>query len=140
MKWLSHCLKGLALSLLLAGSALAQQTIGPPNAVLCNKTATASAAAATTKIVTEVTGQGVHICGWDVGAGAAVGGFNFISGTGATCGTGTVTITVAQTLAINTMVVRDTPYAQFSTAAGQAICVVTTGTGPTSVTIYFAQF
>jgi hypothetical protein len=130
----------LAFATLVAGLAHAQSTIGPPNLFGCNKTAIVSAAATTTKIVTEVTGQGVHICGYTVAAGAAVGGWQIISGTGATCGTGTINITAAYTIAINTGFSSLASYAQYSTASGQAICVITTGTGPTSLTLYFAQF
>jgi hypothetical protein len=130
----------LAMGLLLAGLAHAQPTVGPPNLFGCNQTAIVSAAATTTKVVTEVTGKAVHICGYTVAAGAAAGGWQIISGTGATCGTNTVNITAAYTIAINTGLSSLASYAQFSTAAGQAICVITTGTGPTSLTLYFAQF
>lgn len=139
MKWLSRiCI--LALGLLLVGPTQAQPTIGPPNLFGCNATAILSAAATTTKIVTEATGKAVHICGYTVAAGAAAGGWQIISGTGATCGTGTVNITAAYTIAINTGLSSLASYAQYSTTSGQAICVITTGTGPTSLTLYYAQF
>ena len=128
----------LALALCLGSPALAQP-VGP-QFIGCNKTAIVSAAAATTKIVTEVAGLAVHICGYDVGAGAAAGGFQLISGTGATCGTGTVNITAAYTLAINAFAASRSGYVQYSTNPAQAICAITTGTGPTALTLYYGQY
>ena len=135
-------MKKLILGLLLSSIALptaAQQVVGPPNAVLCNKTGITSAGAATTQSVVGVTNQLINVCGYDAGAGAAAGGFQLVFGTGATCTTPT-NITGAYTLAINGFASSRSTFASASSLAGQSLCVISTGTGPTTVTVYYSQF
>jgi hypothetical protein len=115
------------------------QAVGPPNAILCNKTATSSAGAATTRLVAAIAGQTTHICGYDVGSGAAAGGFQLEFGTGTGCSTPT-TMTAAYTLGINSFVSSRSPFAQMDAGVGTDVCVVTTGTGPTAMTLYYSQF
>lgn len=127
-----------AILLALACGAQAQ-VVGPANAILCGRTATSSTGAATTRLVTAVAGQRVYICGWDVGAGAAAGGFQFVHGTGSSC-TSSTAFTAAYTLAINTYAAARNDFAMMQSAVGADVCVITTGTGPTAVTLYFSQF
>lgn len=140
-------MKKLALSLLaflwLAGAAQAQ--VGPPQ-IACNKIFQVSqGAVALTKVVSGVAGQSITICGWALNAGAAAGTASISYGTGTNCGTGTTTIYPVISLGINGVFVDREPVGAFSppsvNASGVAndICLVTTGTGPTAVVLYYSQ-
>lgn len=115
--------------------------------ITCNKTAVGSSGAATTQVVAPITnpnqtaGEIIAVCGFDASAGAAAGTFQLIYGTGATCGTGTVTLTGVMNLTINGTISStarnvSTP----ATQPAQGLCAVVTGTGPVSWTVYYAQF
>jgi hypothetical protein len=122
------------------GEPAKSQTGGPPNAIVCNKTATGSTAATTTQIAAPVGTQVVSVCGFDSIAGAAAGSFQLIVGTGATCGTGTVNVTASYPLGAGNGIVNSSAFVRYSSAQGAGLCVVTTGTGPTAWTVYYTQF
>jgi hypothetical protein len=124
---------------LLVGPAVAQ-TVGPPNAIVCNKTGIGNTAAVTTQVAAPVGTQIISVCGFDAVAGAAAGGFQIIVGTGATCGTGTVTMTGPYVFGAGGGISNSSAYARFSSAQGAGLCIITTGTGPTAWTVYYAQF
>ena len=106
----------------------------------CGRTAVGSSAAATTLIITPGTGQAVHLCGWDVTA-TAIATWQIVTGTGATCGTNTVTITAAHSIsAQNVLSSSGATPGRFSAPAGNNICVIVTGTGPAQWTVYYTQF
>jgi hypothetical protein len=112
----------------------------------CGRTVVGSSAAATTLVIAGAVGSNIHLCGWDVTATAA-GTFQLISGTGATCGTGTVNITAAHNIGAATALASSgaTP-GRYSTPTPVApnpppsICVIVTGTGPVQWTIFYTQF
>jgi hypothetical protein len=112
----------------------------------CGRVVNGASAAATTLVIPGVTGQNIHLCGWDVTA-TAVATWQLISGTGATCGTGTVNITAAHNIGAATALASSgaTP-GRYSTPTPVApnpnpsVCVVVTGTGPVQWTIYYTQF
>jgi hypothetical protein len=112
----------------------------------CGRTVTGASAAATTLVIPGVAGSNIHLCGWDVTA-TAIGTFQLVAGTGATCGTGTINITAAHSLsAQNVLSSSGATPGRYSTPTPVApnpplsICVIVTGTGPIQWTIYYTQF
>lgn len=135
--------------LLIAGAllALATSANAQPAVNGCNKIFQVNqAAVALTKIISGVAGQHIDICGWSLNAGAAAGTASLSYGTGTNCGTGTTTIYPVIALGINGtfmdhISVPQTPVPSVNASAVPIdVCLVTTGTGPTSVIIYYAQF
>ena len=133
-KFLFAACLGLAL---LAGLASDASLAQPAQ---CGRVANGASAAATTLVITGTAGQGIHLCGWDVTA-TAVGTWQIITGTGATCGTGTVNISAAHSLgAQNALSSSGATPGRYSAPQGNNICVIVTGTGPVQWTIYYTQF
>lgn len=133
-KYLSAAALGLAL---LAGL-WSDASVAQP--AQCGRTAVGASAAATTLAIPGAAGQGIHLCGWDVTA-TAVATWQIITGTGATCGTGTVNISAAHALAAgNPLATAGATPGRYSTQAGSNVCVIVTGTGPVQWTIYYTQF
>ena len=125
---------------LLLATAAAAQPVGPPQ-ISCNKTFQVSqGAVALTQIVAGVAGQSISICGWTLNAGAAAATAQLQTGTGSNCGTGTAVVTPAYSLAINGVLTDHISLAYTSLPTGNALCLVTTGTGPMQVMIYYGQF
>ena len=141
-------MKKLALSLLalLCLSVAAQaQPIGGQQ-IICSKTFQVNqGAVALTKIISGIAGQNISICGFVADAGAASGAFSISYGTGTNCGTGTTTVIPVITLAITAGLTDHVPFANISIPSTNSsgvvndVCLVTTGTGPTSVLIYYFQ-
>ena len=123
-------LLGLLLTAVLPFSARAEQVAGPTNQILCNRTAQASPATATTTLViTGSTGQTVNICGWHVTSTQATSTtFQFEYGTGATCGTGTNTITPAFNVTSTAPSADRQAVAYITLPIANSLCVVSTGT------------
>lgn len=139
-------MRKLALSLLalLCLSVAAHAQGGQP--IICNKFFQVSqGAVALTKVVSGVAGSSISLCGWAANAGAAAATFSLSYGTGTNCGTGTTTIVPVIALGINGVFIDREPNANIAipsvNASGVAndLCLVTTGTGPLSIMIYFAQ-
>ena len=129
----------LLLYLGLASAALAQSTISTP--AFCNKTFQVSqGAVALTKVVSGVAAQSIQLCGWAAAAGAATGTFSLSYGTGTNCGTGTTTVQPIVSLAINGNYIDHVAFVNIVLPVANDLCLVTTGTGPTSIIIYYAQF
>lgn len=132
--------KLLALVALLLATPVAAQPVGPPN-INCNKTFQVSqGAVALTQIVAGVAGQSISFCGWTINAGAAAGTAQLQYGTGSNCGTGTTVLTPAYSLAINGVLNDHVAVAHASLPPANALCLVTTGTGPMQIMIYYGQF
>lgn len=138
-KYLSAACLGLALAGLW-GDAPTAQPVGPPNEIVCNRINNGSSGATVGVSVAPVAGQQISLCGFNATAGAAAGTFQLLSGTGATCGTGTQTVTPVIPLPINGNIVDHTGSAWFSLPPLNNLCISITGTGPVAYTIYYAQF
>jgi hypothetical protein len=122
-----------------ASAALCQPTIGPPQALLCNKVAIANLAAGTTQLIAGVAGQSIQLCGY-VFEGIANGTIVLNLGTGATC-TSPSAITANYTTQVNGNVAALHTYVYFSSQQGQSLCAVVTGTGTVvGVEIYYGQY
>lgn len=114
----------LALGLWVLGSGFASaQYLGPPNAVICNKTVSFTGTGAAVSLVAPASRTTVLICGWDVTSTAA-STFAFTTGTQTTnpCDTNTVAITPTMNVSTNAVVDHQF-YATFSSAPGSGLCV-----------------
>jgi hypothetical protein len=142
-----NLLAAFLLFLGLTSAALAENTVGPSNQVLCNKIAVMAVGPTTsTLLVAAVTGQTIFVCGFQVTNTGAAGTFTFTSGSGATCGTGTTTqippmnVTNAAPATYNVGVAQ---WAIPPTAAvppvAQALCV-TPSVATIAVVVWFSQF
>ena len=121
-----------------SGSALAQ-TAGPPN-LYCNKSLVVSGGAtAITQIVAGVAGQSIHICGYDLNAGAAAASYQLTVGTGTNCNANTVQVTPPFSLGVNGVLV-SRGAVWFSSIQGAQLCHTITGTGPINGVISYGQF
>lgn len=127
----------ITLGLTCAASA---QTVGPAP-ILCNQSFQVSqGAVALTKIIANVTNKQISICGWSLNAGAAAGAAQLEIGTGTNCGTSTTALTPSIALGINGVYVDHADYAWTSLPRGTDLCLVTTGTGPTAVMVYYGVY
>lgn len=133
---------GLITALLLGscGWAQAQPAAAGPPVIACNKNFQVSqAAVALTQIVGLVSGQGIYVCAIVANAGAATGTVQLEYGTGSNCGTGTQPLTPAFALGINGVLPVVNPYAFAFVPVGNALCLVTTGTGPIQLLLTYGQ-
>lgn len=137
-KFLVAAAFGLALAGLV-GDALLAQPVGPPNEIWCNRTGLAASGPATVLVVTGVAARTVSICGWIASATAAAT-VQIISGTGATCGTGTVNITAAHAIPAGASLSYASGAAWSSAATAANVCAIVGGTGPVQLTLMYAQF
>lgn len=127
---------GIALSLC-AGAQAQPTVIGPGNAILCNKIVAFTGTAALAQIQAAVTGQVINICGWQATNTAASGTFNLEYGTGAACGTGTVSITGALSVGATAVSAQST-FSTFTLPAGNSLCQNSTAT--VTGVIWLSQF
>jgi hypothetical protein len=124
---------------LLGREAAAQQVGGP--ALYCNKSFTVSlGAAALVQVVAGVAGQSIHICGYDINAGAAAGTYQLTVGTGTNCNANTVNVTPVFSLGVNGVLVSRNGFAWFSSISGAQLCHTVTGTGPINAVVSYGQF
>lgn len=136
-------MKKLALglfALLLACAPARAQTVGS-EAIPCNQSFQVSqAAVALTRIVqANPTGQGNRVvtwCGWAINTTAAATA-QLEYGTGTNCGTGTTPVTPAYALGVNGVLVDHNAFGSLSLPANNDLCLVTTGTGPAQIQVYF---
>jgi hypothetical protein len=129
-----------ALVLCLAATVAQAQVSGPPP-LYCNRSFVVSAGAtAITQAVAPVAGQAVHLCGFDINAGAAAGTFQLSVGTGTNCGTGTLNVTPAFSLGINGVLSSRNTTVWYSTPQGSALCYTITGTGPINAVVSYGQY
>jgi hypothetical protein len=143
-KYLPAACLGLALAGSVGDAPLAQP-VGPPNEIWCNRTAVVSSGPATVSLITGVVGRGVSICGWIASATAAAT-VQIITGTGATCGTGTANVTAAHAIPAGSSLSYASGAAWSSTPLVVApatpinVCAIVGGTGPVQMTLVYAQF
>ena len=126
-----------------AAPAFAENTVGPGQQVLCNKTAQASVASATTTLlITGVAGQSIFGCGWHVTSIlATTSTFQFVYGTGATCGTGQQPLTPAFNVTSAAPSSDHISLASYQVPLGNNVCVITgTGTTGDAIVVYYSQF
>jgi hypothetical protein len=124
----------------LFGTGAWAQTAGPPN-LYCNKSVVVSASAtAITQIVAPVTGQSIHVCGYDLNAGAAAETYQLTVGTGVNCNANTVNVTPAFSLGINGVLVSRPGFVWFSSIQGAQLCHTIGGTGPINAVVSYGQF
>ncbi len=94
-------------------------------------------AASTTQIVTPTAGKVVYPCGWDISQATAIGTFQFISGTGATCGTVTQNMTGAF---LTTLGIPNSYGGAASSIApqpiGSGVCIVTAGAAANAAGVF----
>lgn len=131
----------IALSLLLLTlprmSVQAQQTI--TQGQFCNKKQIYDASTnGSTLLITGGAG-GIYVCGYTIWAGGTAA-VKFISGTGTTCGTGSVNLTPAFALTTQTGVREDSPnFRGFSVPGGVDVCINTSAGVAVQAIIYYAQ-
>lgn len=113
----------ICLFLATVGIASAQQSVSVPATTA--STPIAITTATTTRLVTGITGKRVYVTAVDV-ISAGTGNIQFISGTGATCGTGTVNVTGTYTLTAQVGFTKGTGNgAVWALASGLSLCAVT---------------
>lgn len=149
-----------ALGLLALCGGAEGQVVGPIGGIQCNNMGQASTvtAAVTSSVLTlvgasgsqpvlrGVAGQRIYVCGWQVtnGTSAVNGTFQLVAGTDAAttpgCG-GTQTILTPTFDVTNTAPATDhAQFAMFSLAAGQQLCVTTTGAASMHIGIWLGQY
>lgn len=129
------CVAGLALS----STGVPAQPVGPPNEIWCNRTGIATSGPATVSVVAGVTGRTTSVCGFIASATAAAT-IQLITGTGATCGTGTVNLTAAHAIPAGAFINYGGNSAFSSAATGANLCAIIGGTGPVQLTVVYSQF
>lgn len=102
--------------------------------VACDsRTAFTAAAQATTLFISGVNGKNIYICGFSLAASVGSSTFKFVSGTGATCGTGQSSSTGAYTMATASSISYGSGLGVIASTsvAGDSLCMTTTGPGAT---------
>jgi hypothetical protein len=137
-------MKRLLLAALLLFSSLAgvraENTIGPSNQVLCNKSITIATGGSTTaQVIAAISGQAIFICGWHVTNTAASGTFALVYGTGSNCGTGTTALLQAMNVTNTAPSSDHISIASLSTPINQALCWAPS-VATISGIIYYSQF
>lgn len=130
---------GLLFALLLACSPARAQAVGPPATIFCNKSATFTGTGAAAIVITGTAGTTANVCGWHITNSAATGTFAVTTGTGAACGTATVTVTPVLSVTSTAPSADHIDYAAFSAAPGASVCVNATVTTVTGV-LWYSQF
>jgi len=121
------------------GPARAENTVGPTNAVLCNKVANVAVGVATvTQVVAGIPGQSIFVCGYQITNTGAAGTFSLTFGTGATCTTPTTLIT-PQNVTSTAPATYNVGVAQMQTAAGAFLCIIPS-VATIATTVWFSQF
>src|SRR6185369_1952123 len=93
-----------------------------------NSVAISAVGATTSQIIALSAGKKIVVTGWAISASVA-GTFKCVYGTGTNCATGTTSLTGAFNLAANGFAASPgSPSPQFSVPAGNALCLIGTGT------------
>ncbi len=144
-RWIDYMKRlcaALLLSLTLSSAAQAENTVGPSNAILCNKIAILETGFTTAAIlIPAIVGQTVFICGWNVtntGTNAVVA---FTSGTfgAANCDTGTKKLSPSFTVSSNSPNQDHIQIAGNSSNQSQAVCATST-LATVSIMLWYSQF
>jgi hypothetical protein len=120
----------------LLSAAQAENIVGPPNAIFCNKNANSTVTTGTVQLIAGVAGQVINICGY-VFSGSTAGTLQFQFGTGASCTTPTQ-LTAIFTTAVGQSLQDHFSYAWATSLPGQSLCVTITGNA--SAAAYVSQF
>jgi hypothetical protein len=115
------------------------QTVGPPP-LYCNKVFQISSGSAGAVIANGVAGQSIHICGYDINAGAAAASFGLYVGTGSICTTNLTNIVPNMSLGINGVMVSRNTTVWYSSPPGYSLCFNITGTGPITAVVSYGQY
>jgi hypothetical protein len=130
----------LLLFLGLAGAALAENAVGPSNAILCNKSiAVAAGSSSITQVVAAITGQAINFCGWSVTNTGATGTFSVQTGTGTNCGTNTVTVVPALSITSTAPATDHVSTAWLTSPISSELCW-TPSVATISAIFYYSQF
>lgn len=132
-------MRKLALGLLacfLLHSPVQAQGIGGINISCTQVFQVSQNAVALTKIITS-SNRVISLCGWVFNAGAATATVQLQSGTGTNCGSNNAAVTPNFALGINGVLVDHIITAHVSLPPNNDLCLVTTGTGPMQVMIYY---
>lgn len=114
---------------------------GPPGLAYCTQTfQVTQGAVALTKIISNVPGKTIYVCGWDFDNQSAAQTIQFEYGTGTNCGSGTTALTQVFTVPANSFYVDHIPYASMAVPQGNDVCLVTTGTSTTAIILFYGQF
>jgi len=106
--------------------------------IVCNKVlASATLTAGTVQLIPGNAGQLIDVCGY-VFEGLAAGSVQLVVGTGAGCTTPT-SVTGVFVTSTTSLVVDHIATAFMSSALGQSLCAIVTGTNSVVVDVYYAQ-
>jgi hypothetical protein len=120
-------------------AAPAENTVGPSNAVLCNKVANVAVGpSSVTQVVAGVAGQSIFVCGYQITNTGATGTYSFSYGTGTTCTTPTTMVTT-QSITSTAPATYNVGVAQMQAAAGASLCV-TPSAATIATTVWYSQF
>jgi hypothetical protein len=128
--------------LFLGASANAQSPVGPPNAVLCNGSVVMEVGPTTTqKLVSNVPGKNIFVCGWHITNTGATGTFSITSGTQTTnpCDTNIKKMTPVMNVTSTAPSADHVDFAQFQVNAGSDLCF-TPSVATIAVLIWFGQY
>jgi len=129
----------LAFTLLCAGPARSENTVGPTAQIICNKVAQLPVgSSALTQMIAAVAGQSIFICGWHVTNTASSGVFSFSYGTGANCASGTTAVIPLTNVTSSAPSADHISLASFQIPAGNAFCITPIVT--ISAIVYYSQF
>lgn len=139
-------MKKLALALIAAlafgASASAQvPSQGPNNAIMCNASAIYSnTTAGGTIMVPGVAGKIIYVCGYILQAGGTTNAL-LTTGTGAACGTATVSLTPTYNFTIG-LAVQDVAgfFRGMLTPAGNSLCVASSAGVSLNAIVYYGQY
>jgi len=101
------------------------------SSVVKSSLAISAAAAATTKIITGSGNTVISVCGYQASQIATAGTVTWITGTGATCGTGTTTQVGPMGVTASQPFTYGSSFTLFRGNPGDAVCMTTTGAGGT---------
>ncbi len=119
-----------------------RQSTGLAGHIGCDKSAFVNiTTATTTQIVALVSGQTIQVCSFDISGGGTAQTVIFKSGTGASCGTGTASLSGTYGLAINGSIARGNGEGVlFNAGSGNALCATTSAASTTAINVTYAQF
>lgn len=112
----------------------------PLNQVCTSAASVSGIGAADTVLVNQIAGKNIYVCDVELSAGAAAATAQLEWSAANTCTSPTLFGTLWN-LAINSLKIAGNSYWRGQTTGlGNALCVHTTGTGPTSVTVFYDQY
>lgn len=132
-------LAALSLSLWAWAPLRAENVVGNPNLVQCNRTQPFTGTGAAAVVVAGTLNKTTFICGWHITNTAATGTFAITAGTGTNCGTNTVSVTPAMSITSTAPSTDHIEYAGTSAGLSADLCVSATVTTVTGI-IWYGQY